>query len=64
MSRIIASVTMASETSGSSSYHPSIHPNTPQRWRWYQALQAHLKATDATLEERGQAAQQVARLGG
>jgi site-specific DNA recombinase len=44
--------------------HPSVQPRTPQRWWWYQALQARLKATDAALEERRQAAQQVARLRG
>jgi hypothetical protein len=61
---LLAEIEAKASAIGAKACHPSVQPGTPQRWRWYQALQARLKATDATLEERGQAAQQVARLRG
>src|SRR4051812_47258200 len=42
--------------------HPSVHPHAPQRRRRNETLQAGLKSSDAALEERGQAAAEVAGL--
>ena len=45
---------------GGLTYHPSISPDFPKWREGYEALEAHLDATDAALEQRSQAAEQFA----
>src|SRR3954468_2203440 len=55
-------VTACTASGGRPACHPSVHPYAPQRRRRNETLQAGLKSPDAALEERGQAAAEVAGL--